>query len=278
MPIKNIIVTASIGSYPSHSYGQKMYISSTDEQSFPIENFEGGNGGSMPDGSPGEISKTFVITNGPNPANGSYIGCYNSNLGGYYTITKTAGVWTQPTWDQTLSGATWQDLFTILNANMYVPYSFSISSDNVISVVAKTSGVLYDIFNQNLHFDYNDQGFITSNSQILTGGVDGNKNFVFISQSWSGINDTKAGLVPFTHNTQDEFYNGEFSGSALVVSTQSLHLCDGVSTVEKNYKYYFYKSTITSLANFLNKNTTPPQGNIYIFWDQSPVYQSGEGR
>ena len=55
MPIKDITITGSIGSIPSQSYGQKMYISSNDNQSFPIEKFVGKNGGSMPD-LEGEIS------------------------------------------------------------------------------------------------------------------------------------------------------------------------------------------------------------------------------
>ncbi len=36
MPVKNIIVTSSINSLPTLSYGQKTYIPSTDYQSFPI--------------------------------------------------------------------------------------------------------------------------------------------------------------------------------------------------------------------------------------------------
>jgi hypothetical protein len=47
MPLKNIILTGSIGSIPTQSYGQKMYISSTEQQSFPIERITGSSGGTF---------------------------------------------------------------------------------------------------------------------------------------------------------------------------------------------------------------------------------------
>jgi len=42
------------------------------------------------------------------------------------------------------------------------------------------------------------------------------------SQSWYETIPTPSGSVTVLHNSQDEFYDGEFSGSALVVTTQSL--------------------------------------------------------
>lgn len=157
MSLKDITITGSIGSYPTLSYGQKEYVSSTDQQSFPIEQITGSNGGSIPD------------------------------FNGQYSTT---------------------DLY------------------------------------------------------------------VNITQSWSGNNDTPAGLVPYVHNTQDEFINGEYSGSVLEVSNQSLidEDCEQFLTVNTtlvNYKPYFYKSIITSLGAFLDLNTTPNDGEVYIFWDDS---------
>ena len=155
MALKNIIITGSIGTYPTLSYGQKEYISSTDEQSFPIEHVTGSNGGSMPD------------------------------LNGQYSTT---------------------DLY------------------------------------------------------------------VNITQSWDVVINTPVGLVTSVHDTQDEFINGEFSGSILEVANQRLidEDCEQllkVSTVEVNYKPYFYKSPITSLGAFLDLNTTPNDGEVYIFWN-----------
>ena len=157
MSLKDITITGSIGSYPTLSYGQKEYVSSTDQQSFPIEQITGSNGGSIPD------------------------------FNGQYSTT---------------------DLY------------------------------------------------------------------VNITQSWSGNNDTPVGLVPYVHNTQDEFINGEYSGSVLEVANQSLIDADcvqflTVNTVEIDYKPYFYKSTTTSLGAFLDLNTSPNDGEVYIFWNDT---------
>jgi len=157
MSLKDITITGSIGSYPTLSYGQKEYVSSTDQQSFPIEQITGSNGGSIPD------------------------------FNGQYSTT---------------------DLY------------------------------------------------------------------VNITQSWSGNNDTPVGLVPYVHNTQDEFINGEYSGSVLEVANQSLIDADcvqflTVSAVEIDYKPYFYKSTTTSLGAFLDLNTSPNDGEVYIFWNDT---------
>jgi len=105
MALQDITITGSIGTYPTLSYGQKMYVSSTDEESFQIEEVIGSNGGSMP------------------------------NLFG-----QTSSI----------------DLYSNIN------------------------------------------------------------------QQWSGSTLTPVGIVDYTHSSQDEFINGELSGSALEVSHQSL--------------------------------------------------------
>jgi hypothetical protein len=159
MSLKDITITGSIGTYPTLSYGQKEYVSSTDQQSFPIEQITGSNGGSIPD------------------------------FKGQYSTT---------------------DLY------------------------------------------------------------------VNITQSWSGDNDTPSGLVPYVHNTQDEFINGEYSGSALEVTNQSLvdEDCEQYLTVNTtlvNYKPYFYSNNVTPSGLFLDLNTTPNQGEIYLLYDSSSL-------
>jgi len=155
MALKDITITGSIGTHPTLSYGQKMYVSSTDEQSFPIEEVIGSNGGSMP------------------------------NLFG------------------------------------------------------QTSSI--DIYSP-------------------------------INQQWSGSTLTPVGMVNYIHSSQDEFINGEFSGSALEVSHQSLIDKDcetylTVSTVPTYYKPFIYNAVDTpfSEGNFLNPDTSPNNGEIYIF-------------
>jgi len=155
MALQDITITGSIGTYPTLSYGQKMYVSSTDEESFPIEEVVGSNGGSMP------------------------------NLFG-----QTSSV------------------------DLYSP----------------------------------------------------------INQQWSGSILTSVGIVDYIHSSQDEFINGELSGSALEVSHQSLVDKDcevylTVDTTPTTYKPFIYNAIDTplSIGNFLNANTSPNNGEIYIF-------------
>jgi hypothetical protein len=160
MALKNIIITGSIGTYPTLSYGQKMYVSSTDEESFPIEKVIGSNGGSLP------------------------------------------------------------------------------------NLLGQTSSV--DLY-------------------------------VNIDQKWSGYNDTQAGLVAYTQSFQNEFINGEFSGSVLTVSNGELTdpNCRNfleVNTTEVNYSPFLYYSLYSKYVStpglkdgdFLNANTAPNNGEIFI--------------
>lgn len=177
MALKDITITGSIGSYPTLSYGQKTYISSTDEQSFPIEQFTGSSGGATP------------------------------NFNGQYSTT---------------------DLF------------------------------------------------------------------VNVTQSWNGSIDTQVGIVDFTHNTQEEFINGEYSGSGIEVTHQRLIGEDciqllNVSTVPTNYKSFFYvavnstpfappdPSYVIIIDNFLNANTSPNPGEIYILSTSYKIQTPGGG-
>ena len=167
MPLKNIILTGSIGSIPTQSYGQKMYISSTEQQSFPIIKFSGSSGGTFPE------------------------------------------------------------------------------------------------FNE---------GYSTT-------GL-----FVNVTQSYSESIDTIAGIKTFIHDTQEEFINGEFSGSKLIVADQRLIDEDcveflNVNTTLVNYKtYFYYKSASlynsTPIENFLNSNTSPNDGEIYLYWSYTEKYNN----
>jgi hypothetical protein len=163
MSLKDITITGSINSLPSLSYGQKTYIASTDEQSFPIEHITGSAGGATPDFD-GKV--------------------YTTNL------------------------------------------------------------------------------------------------FVNITQSWNGSNNTPVGVVPFVHDTEEEFINGEYSGSFIQVTDQRLVDPDciqflEVNTTEVNYSVFFYKSSGSfrdiALGTFLDGNTSPNDGEIYIYWLYDPI-------
>ena len=158
MSLQDITITASINSYPTLSYGQKTYIASTDNQSFPIETITG----------------------------------------------SQAGVW---------------------------------------SNFVEGTNYTVDLF-------------------------------VNITQSWSGSNVTPLGIVPYIHNTNDEFFNGEFSGSNYVVTDGDLNdtQCEQfltVSTTPVSYKVFgFFKNSFQDpFGVYLNRETAPLNGEIYIYWD-----------
>ena len=166
MSLQNIIITSSINSIATQSYGQKTYIASTEEQSFPIEHITGSQAGSFPN---------FVS---------------NTN----YTV----------------------DLI------------------------------------------------------------------VNITQSWQGSTPSVGGDIPFTHNTMDEFYNGEFSGSRYVVTDGSLIDDDckqflTINTTPTNYSVFQYFVSSSDLTGqitnqfgvFINNLTVPPNGGILMFYESN---------
>jgi hypothetical protein len=73
-------------------------------------------------------------------------------------------------------------------------------------ITGSNGGTMPDLFGQTQSFNY----------------------FVNITQSWSGSNLTPAGYVGYIHDSQDEFFNGELSGSVLTVTTGSLSDCNVV--------------------------------------------------
>jgi hypothetical protein len=165
MSLQDITITSSIGSIATQSYGQRTYIASTEEQSFPIETITGSQAGSWPNFTPG--------TN--------------------YTV------------------------------------------DLVVN----------------------------------------------ITQSWSGSNPTPLGIVPFVHNTMEEFIDGEFSGSNYIVSDGNLNDADceqflTVGTTPTLYSMFPYATayldgeiagTSASLDLFLSKNTAPSNGQFLMHYN-----------
>jgi len=72
----------------------------------------------------------------------------------------------------------------------------------------------------------------TFTQSLYTGSIDmytitGSDGGVFensiVTQSWSGSYITPSGSVPYIHSTEDEFFNGEFSGS--IIDIPEPHLC-----------------------------------------------------
>ena len=108
-----------------------------------------------------------------------------------------------------------------------------------------------------------------STSPVGTNGT-GPNNIFNITQSWYETAITPSGSVLILHDNQDEFYNGEFSGSTIIVTTQSLHLPYPIDNQPFNYKHVYYygiNSDQTDIFqdNFLFPQTSPSPGEILFF-------------
>ena len=104
-----------------------------------------------------------------------------------------------------------------------------------------------------------------------TGGVFESFNSILnTSQSWLENYLTTSGSVVILHDSQDEFYNGEFSGSNILISNGILNEAYPPTFQAFDYKqvHYYGTSSIEDAIfenNFLNKATTPQNGEILFF-------------
>ena len=102
----------------------------------------------------------------------------------------------------------------------------------------------------------------------------GPNNIFNITQSWNETYPTLSGSANTLHDSQDEFYNGEFSGSILTVATQNLNPgCDPFKKVNPNsigfYGVRMYSGSGYNFGDFINVNNHPTDGYISI-WYQNP--------
>ena len=103
--------------------------------------------------------------------------------------------------------------------------------------------------------------------------------YVNISQSWDQVNITPSGSTIEVHNTLDEFFNGEFTGSSILVSDGNLTDEDckiflKPSTTVVTYTPVLYSYDITPQATFI-QGANPDNGEIYIYYTEENV-TSGE--
>jgi hypothetical protein len=84
----------------------------------------------------------------------------------------------------------------------------------------------------------------------------GPENIFNLTQSWNELIQIASGSVNVIHNSQDEFYNGEFEGSTLTITTQSLN-----TPYSLNISSLVYNVS-GSGAQFFTSILTPPQGRI----------------
>jgi hypothetical protein len=119
-----------------------------------------------------------------------------------------------------------------------------------------------------------------------TGGVfDSFNSILNTSQSWYENIITPSGSITTLHDSQDEFYNGEFSGSTILVSNGILNEAYSVENISFDYtpvRYSPQEYNLTSdsqfaQTQFLNSSTTPNQGEILLLSPWRRIEQTTYG-
>jgi hypothetical protein len=123
----------------------------------------------------------------------------------------------------------------------------------------------------------------------------GPENIFNLTQSWYETVPTPSGSVSILHDAQDEFYDGEFEGSTLTITTQSLNTPFPNDVIDFSYTPVIYAPNLYSgntfttpivlnddsatyqftQDQFLNNLTVPAQGEILLldnFRIKSPPY------
>ena len=192
---------------------------------------------------------------------------------------------------------------TVLDRNRYRTPQVNIS-ESIAMIGSGSTNIPYIVEDQTITGSII-SGFITgSNGGVMpnlfgqTSSVYDYNNVVNITQSWNGTIPSVSGSIPFTQTSQDEFFNGEISGSNLVVTNGELSDCnvtlqqvftvsgivlDGSSPGgEVNYyipsqylnvdKTYYFTFTVTadagnSYAGKIFLNQQDPQRNLYTSID-----------
>ena len=103
------------------------------------------------------------------------------------------------------------------------------------------------------------------------GTLNGLTNNLNVTQSWSESITTPLGTVSQIHNNQDEFYNGELSGSKIVVTTQDLN--PGSDEFKNVNPQGFevngvrvYSGSEYTFGSFISNYNDPTEGYISIWY------------
>ena len=92
-------------------------------------------------------------------------------------------------------------------------------------------------------------------------------NIFNLTQSWNESIQNASGSVNVIHKSQDEFYNGEFSGSVLTITTQSLNKPFPNENIELLYTPIIYAVNLYS-GNEFNPIIIQDDGNTNVFTQQ----------
>ena len=120
-------------------------------------------------------------------------------------------------------------------------------------------------------------GGVFPNLNGLTSSLYTGNNIVNITQSWSGTTPSKSGSVPFTQSSQIEFFNGELSGSLILVTDGDLNGDNPFLNPSTTILSYTITQSLTSVVPNWLSNNDPPNGQIYLLFDDNLTFQDPIG-
>ena len=150
------------------------------------------------------------------------------------------------------------------------------ASDWTINSVGESSGEEFQLFDS---LTGGSNAFASSSTELTFRNNQLNQipTPIFdITQSYSVTTPSISGSVTVIHNSQDEFYDGELSGSVILATNGELNEeCANFKEVNPflaDYKVRVYSDTITGFTEgkFLQNNNLPIDGYIQLFYGDEP--------
>jgi len=149
------------------------------------------------------------------------------------------------------------DSFNTTTVGINTPYSRSFSNINVS---------LGEIFEIQLSASNNLAGVTNASLSVYSPQTS--------LQAWPEFELGPSGSTFLIREDQREFYNGELPGTEIEATDGELNEANVFkypSTLEIYYDPTLYLSSITPLEDFLNINTSPNQGQIYLWFDTGSI-------
>jgi hypothetical protein len=156
----------------------------------------------------------------------------------------------------------------LINVRFSSSLQGSISTQTIATTFLYTSSVISCNYGEKFSVWVNDNSLPGINSSSMQFGIF--ELYPYSQQTWSEFELGPTGSTYLVRDDQREFYNGELPGTIIEASNgewNEANIFKYPSTLEINYNIVLYKSNITSLDNFLNINTSPNQGEIYLWYD-----------
>lgn len=254
--------------------------------SIQMETITGSDGGSFSNSSISNLNTYLVTNNGEftTPAPSAYV-VFKNNIDTFNAISSNGILWDPTTGkitlDPSISSLGTADVLFDLTVGCFSPADYPVqvvlssSAGQLISPVEATTTA------QSASFSYTISPGVDYYIYLAPDDINDNINLAlsitgsweYNNQSWTGSTPSLLGPVPFVNDSQHEFFDGELSGSNLIVTTQSLNSNNPfleVDTTVLNYTASIFCSENVTINTFLNNSMyTPVGGVIFLYFDSS---------